>query len=82
MNKIKKLWKWLFGTRKQQCNIYDVVRCLSVEQYDFLKDVMGFKKETIDSVLVSKDRDYFDDFSKNIDRLIELHKSLMFKISK
>lgn len=79
---MKKLWKWLFGTRKQQCNIHDAVRCLSVEQYDFLKDVMGFKKETIDSVLVSKDRDYFDDFSKNIDRLIELHKSLIFKISK
>jgi hypothetical protein len=22
---MKKLWKWLFGTRKQQCNIHDVV---------------------------------------------------------
>jgi DnaJ-class molecular chaperone len=21
---MKKLWKWLFGTRKQQCNIHDV----------------------------------------------------------
>ncbi len=21
---MKKLWEWLFGTRKQQCNIYDV----------------------------------------------------------
>ena len=24
MNKMKKFWKWLFGTRKQQCNIHDV----------------------------------------------------------
>ena len=79
---MKKLWKWLFGTRKQQCNIHDVMCCLSVEQYDFLKNVMGFKKETIDSMLVNKDKDYFDDFSKNIDRLIELHKSLMSKIIK
>ena len=23
-NKMKKLWKWLFGTRKQQCNIHGV----------------------------------------------------------
>lgn len=22
---MKKLWKWLFGTRKKQCNIHDVV---------------------------------------------------------
>jgi len=24
MNKMKKLWKWLFKTQKQQCNIHDV----------------------------------------------------------
>ena len=24
MNEMKKLWKWLFGTQKQQCNIHDV----------------------------------------------------------
>lgn len=24
---MKKLWKWLFGTRKKQCNIHDACPC-------------------------------------------------------
>jgi 6-phosphogluconate dehydrogenase len=59
-----------------------IMCCLSEEQYDFLKNAMGFKRETIDDVLNNKDNEYFDDFSKNITKLIELHKSILCKIVK
>jgi hypothetical protein len=29
---MKKLWKWLFRTRKQQCNIHDVSVAVAVEK--------------------------------------------------
>jgi len=32
MNEMKKLWKWLFGKRKQQCNIHDVVCSATTER--------------------------------------------------
>ena len=31
---MKKLWKWLFGTRKQQCNIHDVIHSISCGERD------------------------------------------------
>jgi len=31
---MKKLWKWLFGTRKQQCNINDVIHSITCGERD------------------------------------------------
>ena len=30
---MKKLWKWLFETRKQQCNIHDVSKSVCLLKY-------------------------------------------------
>lgn len=38
---MKKLWKWLFGTRKQQCNIHDVSKN-EVAGCDYCRDEQGF----------------------------------------
>jgi predicted RNA-binding Zn-ribbon protein involved in translation (DUF1610 family) len=41
MNKMKKLWKWLFEKRKQQCNIHDVSKN-EVAGCDHCRDEQGF----------------------------------------
>jgi hypothetical protein len=49
MNKMKKLWKWLFGTRKQQCNIHDVSNSLDLRELERkLDEALG--KETMETL--------------------------------
>ena len=38
---MKKLWKWLFGKKKQQCNIHDVSKN-EVAGCDYCRDEQGF----------------------------------------
>lgn len=34
---MKKLWKWLLGTQKQQCNIHTVIEPINCELSDNMK---------------------------------------------
>ena len=46
---MKKLWKWLFGTRKQQCNIHDVSNSLDLRELERkLDEALG--KETMETL--------------------------------